>query len=128
MGNKSNSEALQLFMELEKELPPKTHDAADPEETLKTMQGLLKMFFNDRLRHDVRSNEDHERICSLFAGALKESFLAFSGKHPSPEKKARRKMNLSPEERARRSKQMKDRWAKKRRETKAAEVKKKAVK
>lgn len=120
MGNKSNSEALQLFMELEKGLPPKTHDAADPEETLKTMQGLLKMFFNERIRQDVRSHEDHDQICSVFAGALKESFLAFSKKHPS----ARKKMQLSPEEKARRSQRMKEMWEKKKKAVEAKAKKK----
>lgn len=123
---KPNSEAQQMFSLLQADLPPKNYESVHPDETLETMQGILEMFFNDRVAPQIRSREVHGKVCKGFAYALKQNLFDIRGEDLQPPKKPRKKMELSDAEREARSKRMKEMHARKRREKE--EAAKKAMK
>ena len=79
------------------EVNPKAHN---PEETEAACVKLVRTAFDRQLRYEVRSKNDHEYV-------LKQLMKVLSKLYPR-----KRKMDLEPEERERRSQQMKGLHAK----------------
>ena len=113
----TKSAASKAFERLTNQIPvPQKRKGFDPDETAKQLRQLVTSVFNDYLRHKVDDEASHQKVIEQVTDGLAYAIQSSS-------RRPRRKLNISPEERARRSAQCRQNFHPETIEKKAAKKK-----